>query len=395
VKHCDKEDRFMSLGENQRLAGLVQSEIRAMTLACTQAQGINLAQGVCDTGVPKPVLHGAKHAMENGLNTYTRFDGLAELREALAQRMGTFNHLTVNPETEITVSAGATGAFYCVCTALLSPGDEVIIFEPYYGYHLSTVLSVGAVPKVVSLRGSDWSLSLDDLEQAMTNRTKAIVVNTPGNPSGKVFTTLELEGIAAVARRHDLFVFTDEIYEYFVYEDRTHVSIASLPEMADRTITISGYSKTFSITGWRIGHAVAAPRWSSIIGAMNDLVYVCAPAPFQYGVAVGIKELGHSFYKEMCVAFQAKRDRFCEVLERVGLTPTIPQGAYYVLADVSHLPGDNGKAKALWILDKTGVAGVPGEAFFQGDRGQQYIRFSFAKTDADLNEACERLKRLI
>lgn len=384
----------MSLCENQRLAGLVQSEIRAMTLACTQAKGINLAQGVCDTGVPPVVVEAAKQAMDQGLNTYTRFDGLAELREALAQRMATFNHLKVNPEKEITVSAGATGAFYCVCMALLHPGDEVIIFEPYYGYHLTTLLAVGAVPKVVSLPGSQWNLSLDDLEQAITDRTKAIVVNTPGNPSGKVFTMQELEGIAAVVRRHDLFVFTDEIYEYFVYDDRTHVSIASLPDMADRTITISGYSKTFSITGWRIGHAVAAPRWSSIIGAMNDLVYVCAPAPLQYGVAVGIKELGPSFYKDMCVAFQAKRDRFCEVLERVGLIPTIPQGAYYVLADVSRIPGNTGKERALWILDKTGVAGVPGEAFFQGDRGQQYIRFSFAKTDADLNEACERLKKL-
>jgi aminotransferase len=385
----------MSLCENQRVVGLVQSEIRAMTLACTQAQGINLAQGVCDTGVPPVVVESARQAMDQGLNAYTRCDGLAELRQALAQRMETFNHLKVNPETEIIVSAGATGAFHCVCMALLNPGDEVIIFEPYYGYHVTTLVSVEAVPKVVPLQRPDWSLSLDDLEEAMTSRTKAIVVNTPGNPSGKVFTREELEGIAAVARRHDLFVFTDEIYEYFVYDDRTHVSIASLPDMADRTITISGYSKTFSITGWRIGHAVAAPRWSSIIGAMNDLVYVCAPAPLQYGVAVGIKELGPSFYKDMSLAFQAKRDRFCEVLERIGLIPTIPQGAYYVLADVSRIPGNTGKAKALWILDKTGVAGVPGEAFFQADRGQQFIRFSFAKTDADLNEACERLKKLI
>jgi aminotransferase len=384
----------MSLGENQRLAGLVQSEIRAMTLACTQVQGINLAQGVCDTGVPPVVVDAAKQAMEQGLNTYTRYDGLAELRQALAKRMSVFNHMTVNSETEVTVSAGATGAFHCVCMGLLQPGDEVIIFEPYYGYHVSTILAVEAVPKFVSLRGPDWSLSLDDLEQAVTTRTRAIVVNSPGNPSGKVFAAEELQAIAEIATRHDLFIFTDEIYEYFVYDDRTHVSIASLPDMADRTITISGYSKTFSITGWRIGHAVAAPRWSSMIGAINDLVYVCAPAPLQYGVAVGIQTLGAEFYKEMQRAFQLKRDRFCQVLQDIGLSPIIPQGAYYVLADVSRLPGTTGKERAMYLLEKTGVAGVPGEAFFQGDRGGSYIRFSFAKTEADLDVACERLQNL-
>lgn len=384
----------MSLSENQRLAGLVQSEIRAMTLACTQVQGINLAQGVCDIGVPPLVVDAAAQAMHQGYNTYTRYDGLAELREALAQRLETFNHITVNPETEITVSAGATGAFHCVCMALLQPGDEVILFEPYYGYHLSTILAVEAVPKVVSLQVPDWNLSLDDLEQAITKRTKAIVVNTPGNPSGKVFTAEELQAIADIAKHHDLFVFTDEIYEYFVYDNRTHVSVAALPDMADRTITISGYSKTFSITGWRIGHAIAAPRWSPMIGAMNDLVYVCAPAPLQYGVAVGIQSLGAAFYQELQCSFQRKRDRFCQVLQDLGLSPTIPQGAYYVLADVSRLPGTTGKERAMYLLEKTVVAGVPGEAFFEGDRGARYIRFSFAKTDEDLDVACERLRRL-
>ena len=384
----------MSLHENQRLAGLVQSEIRAMTLACTQVQGINLAQGVCDTGVPPTVVDAAKHAMDHGFNTYTRYDGLAELRQALAQRMGTFNHMTVNSETEVTVSAGATGAFHCVCMGLLQPGDEVILFEPYYGYHLSTILAVEAVPRIVSLQAPDWFLSMEALEEAITDRTKAIVVNTPSNPSGKVFTTQELEGIAAVARRHDLFIFTDEIYEYFVYDNLAHVSLASLPDMADRTITISGYSKTFSITGWRIGHAVAAPRWASMIGAMNDLVYVCAPAPLQYGVAVGIKRLGVEFYQELQRSFQCKRDQFCQVLQDIGLSPTIPGGAYYVLADVRRLPGRTGKERAIYLLEKTGVAGVPGEAFFQGDHGAKYIRFSFAKTNVDLDLACERLQKL-
>ncbi len=384
----------MGLHENLRIAGLGQSEIRAMTLACTQAKGINLAQGVCDTGVPPVVVEAAKQAMDQGFNTYTRYDGLAELRTVLAQRMKTFNHLSVNPETEVTVSAGATGAFHCVCMALLQPGDEVILFEPYYGYHLTTLLAVEAVPVFVPLRGEGWDLPLDDLEQAISARTKAIVVNTPANPSGKVFTSQELEDIATIAQRHDLFVFTDEIYEYFVYDGRTHVSPASLLNMRDRTITISGYSKTFSITGWRIGHVLADQRWSKVIGAINDLVYVCAPAPLQYGVAMGIEKLGLDFYQELQRSFQLKRDQFCQVLKDIGLSPTIPQGAYYVLADVSRLPGATGKERAMFLLEKTGVAGVPGEAFFQGNDGARYIRFSFAKRDEDLDVACERLEKL-
>lgn len=379
---------------NRRLAELGQSEIRAMTTACSQVKGINLAQGVCDTGVPEPVVHGAKQAMEAGNNTYTRFDGILELRMALAHKLAAFNSMIVNPEAEITVSAGATGAFQCACMALLNPGDEVIIFEPYYGYHLSSILAVEAVPRVVSLQGPDWNLSFDDLELAITDRTKAIVVNTPANPSGKVFARQELEGIAELAQRHDLFVFTDEIYEYFVYDQRKHMSLGSFPGMAERTITISGYSKTFSITGWRIGHVVASPQWAELIGAMNDLVYVCAPAPLQYGVAVGIRELEHNFYRGLQESFQAKRDRLCQVLDQLGFAPTIPQGAYYVLADVSRLPGDTGKERAMYVLEKTGVAGVPGEAFFLGERGRPYIRFSFAKMDADLDEACERLTKL-
>ena len=379
---------------NRRLTGLVQSEIRAMTTACNRVKGVNLAQGVCDTGVPEPVIRGAKEAMGSGINTYTRFDGLDNLRQALANKLATYNAIKADSETDITISNGATGAFQCACMALLNPGDEVIVFEPYYGYHISTLLAIEAVPRLIPFQGRNWGLGLDDVVQALTDRTRAILVNTPGNPSGKVFTKKELENLATLAKQYDLLVFTDEIYEYFLYDQREHVSIASLAGMADRTITISGYSKTFGITGWRIGHSVASAPYAELIGAMNDLLYVCAPAPLQYGVALGIQELGPSFYQEVRQSFQDKRDQFCKVLEQVGLPPTIPQGAYYVLADVSRISGRTGKERAMWILEKTGVAGVPGEAFFQADRGRQYIRFSFAKTNADLNEACERLKRL-
>jgi aminotransferase len=384
----------MTRDGNQRLARLAQSEIRAMTLACEQVKGINMAQGVCDTPVPPPVIQGAQQAMEKGLNIYTRYDGAAELRQAIARKLADYNRITADPEAEITVSAGATGSFHCACLALLNPGDEVILFEPYYAYHISALVAVEAVPRIVPTIAPDWVFSQRDLERAVTGRTKAIVANTPSNPSGKVFSRKELEGIADLARRHDLFVLTDEIYEYFLFDGREHVSIATMPGMAERTITIGGYSKTFSITGWRIGYSVAQARWAQMIGSMNDLLYVCAPTPLQYGVAAGINELDRSFYEELARDYQAKRDQFCRALTKAGLLPSIPQGAYYVLADVSRLPGTNSKERAMHLLAKTGVAGVPGEAFFEGADGKRFIRFCFAKTDEDLAEACRRIERL-
>jgi aminotransferase len=384
----------MARNGNQRMAGLAHSEIRAMTAACAQAKGINMAQGVCDTPAPDQVIQAAQRAMASGINTYTRFDGLPELRGALAAKLADYNHIMADPETDITVSAGATGAFHCACLALLNPGDEVIVFEPTYAYHVSAILAVEAVPRVVPTRAPDWTFSLADLERIITSRTKAMVINTPGNPSGKVFSRGELEGLAALSDRHDLFVFTDEMYEYFLFDGRRHVSVASLPGMAERTITIGGYSKTFSITGWRIGYSVAHPRWAQLIGAMNDLLYVCAPAPLQYGVAMGIRNLTSSFYAGLACDYQVKRDRFCRALDKAGLPPSVPQGAYYVLADVSRLPGASGKSRAMYLLDKTGVAGVPGEAFFASADGHRFIRFCFAKTDADLDTACRRIEQL-
>ncbi|NOT96356.1 MAG: pyridoxal phosphate-dependent aminotransferase [Nitrospira sp.] len=379
---------------NQRMAILAHSEIRAMTQACVQANGLNMAQGVCDTPAPAVVIRAAAQAMERGKNVYSRFDGLPELRQAIAKKLAQYNGIVADPETDITVSAGATGAFHSACLALLTPGDEVILFEPYYQYHISALLAVEAVPVMVKMQAPDWTFSVAEVERAITPRTKAIIVNSPGNPSGKVFSRQEMESIAAIAQQHDLFVFTDEIYEYFLYDGRTHVSLATLPGMADRTITIGGYSKTFSITGWRIGYSVAAARWAQAIGAMNDLLYVCAPTPLQAGVAVGIQELPDSFYLDQARDYQRKRDRFCQALAKAGLTPSIPQGAYYVLADASRLPGITGKDRAMHLLDRIGLAGVPGEAFFSGAEGKQFLRFSYAKTDADIDEACSRIAKL-
>ncbi|HWR14265.1 MAG TPA: pyridoxal phosphate-dependent aminotransferase [Terriglobales bacterium] len=377
-----------------RAGRIAQSEIRVMSVECEKVCGVNLAQGVCDTPVPIEVRQAAEQAIELGHNSYTRLDGVHPLRQQIARKMLDFNGVGCDPEKEVVVTAGSTGAFYCACLALLNPGDEVILFEPYYGYHLHTVLSVDAVPVYVTLKAPDWKFWPEDVEKAITPRTRAIVVNSPANPSGRVFSRTELETIAELAKKHDLFVITDEIYEYFLYDDLQHLSMATLPGMRDRTITISGYSKTFSITGWRIGYAVADARWAHAIGYYSDLCYVCAPAPLQHGVAAGIALLKDDFYRELRTEYAKKRDLICSTLDEVGLTPSVPSGAYYVLSDASKLPGNSSKAKSMYLLEKTGVATVPGGAFYHDDAGENLIRFCFAKTQSDLENACERLRKL-
>jgi aminotransferase len=221
-----------------------------------------------------------------------------------------------------------------------------------------------------------------------------MVLNSPANPSGKVLSRTELGWLADIAIQHDLLVFTDEIYEYFLYDGYEHVSMATLPGMAERTITISGFSKTFSITGWRIGYAACPARWKQAIGYFHDLVYICAPAPFQHGAAAGLKELPEKFYEDLRLEYLRKRDLICSALIQAGLTPSIPQGAYYILADSSALPGRNSKEKAMHLLRETGVAAVPGNAFYHDDAGENLLRFCFAKKMADLEDACNRLQRL-
>src|SRR5437588_1327495 len=375
-------------------AGIVQSEIRVMSVECEKVGGVNLAQGVCDTEVPLPVRQGAEAAIEAGFNSYTRLDGTAELRAAIARKMWEYNRVKAEPEREVIVTVGSTGGFYCACLSLLNPGDEVIVFEPFYGYHVNTLQAVQAVPAFVTLHAPDWSFTQEDLERAITPRTRAIVVNSPANPSGKVFSREEMSWIADCAIRHNLIIFTDEIYEYFLYDGRDHISPASLPGMAERTVTISGFSKTFSITGWRIGYVICPAQWAAAIGYFHDLIYICAPAPLQHGVVSGLNELSQDFYRDMVKEYSAKRDLICNALRDAGLTPSVPQGSYYVLADSSRLPGKTGKQKAMHLLAETGVAAVPGEAFFHPGLGANLLRFCFAKTDADLHCASQRLARL-
>jgi aminotransferase len=374
--------------------GALQSEIRAMTTACDLMGGINLAQGVCDTPVPAVVEAAAIQAIHDGNNIYTRCDGIARLRQAIAQKQLRDYGLTYDPENEVMVASGATGGLHAAAMALLNPKDEVLLFEPYYGYHAVTLQSMRVNPVLVALAEPDWSLDADALKAAVTPRTRAILLNTPANPSGKIFTRAELEVVAQVCVEHDLFLITDEIYEYFVYDGAEHISPATLPGMRERTIVLSGFSKTFSVTGWRLGYAVADSRWMPTMAHFHDLTYVCAPAPFQHGAAAGLEQLPPSFYKELAADHEKKRERLLSALLHAGMEAAVPPGAYYVLARAARLPGKNAREKARHLLAATGVAAVAGSAFFRPGRGEDLLRFCFAKQDVELDEACDRLRKL-
>lgn len=384
----------MSLNVSSRHEWVTRSELRAMSVECERLGGINLAQGVCDLAIPEEVRAAAKEAIDSGPNSYSRHDGTGELRRALAQKYRRRAGLDVDPETNVVVTGGATGALYCACLALLEPADEVILFEPFYSYHRSTLIATEAVPVFVTTKAPDWSFSMADLEKAVSSKTRAIIVNTPSNPSGKVWTMQEMQDIADFCSRHDLFVFTDEIYEHFIYDDQEHISAASLPDMWDRTITISGLSKTFSITGWRIGYAICAEKWATPIGNFSDLVYVCSPTPLQIGAAAGVSGLDDEYFERLAAKYRKKREMICGALDDAGLTPCIPQGAYYVLADVASLPGNSSKERCMHLLEKTGVGSVPGESFFASSEGDTIARFCFAKEDDVIEDACRRLQAL-
>jgi aminotransferase len=371
-----------------------QSEIRAMTTECGRIGGINLAQGVCDTPVPAVIEAAAMQAIRDGHNIYTRCDGIDRLREAIAHKQMREYGLAYNPENEVLVASGATAGYHAAAMALLNPGDEVLVFEPFYGYHVNTLKSLRVNPVLVALAEPDWQLDVDALRAAITPRTRAILVNTPANPSGKIFTLPELEEVAAACRQHDLFLFTDEIYEYFVYDGARHICPAGLEGMRERTIVISGFSKTFSITGWRVGYAVADARWMPAMGHFHDLTYVCSPAPFQAAAAAGLEQLPPSFYTQIAADHESKRGRLLSALRDAGMDPSVPPGAYYILARATRLPGKTAAQKARHLLATTGVAAVAGSAFFRPGRGEDLLRFCFAKQDAELDEACERLRRL-
>jgi aminotransferase len=381
----------MRLG--RRLESFVISDIRAMSRACEAVSGINLGQGICDLPTPPPVARGAIDAIRDNKVIYTAPEGIAPLRQAIARKIERLYGVSYDPAAEIVVTSGATGGFAASCLALFDPGDEIILFEPYYGYHLNTVLALGLVPKLVPTRPPAWRFSLEDLERAVTPRTRGIVVCTPSNPSGKVFDRDELDAIAAFAERHDLVALTDEIYEHILFDGQEHVPLATRAGARARTVTLSGFSKTFAITGWRLGYLSAPAELARRIAVTHDLLYVCAPTPLQHAMLPGL-EMDRSYYDEMTRSYADKRDILCDALADAGLTPHVPRGAYYVLADIRKLGAETSKAASMLLLERTKIASVPGTSFYADPVGETLARFCFAKEEDVLREAAKRLRAL-
>jgi N-succinyldiaminopimelate aminotransferase len=376
-----------------RAQQIAQSEIRVMSIECERVGGINLAQGVCDTPVPVEVRQAAENAIEAGHNSYTRLDGVGPLRQQIACKMRTFNKIECDAEREIVVTAGSTGAFYCACLALLNPGDEVILFEPYYDSYKPSVRMAGAVPRIVTLYGPDWHFSPDELKAAFTPRTKAILINTPHNPTGKVFHFSELETIANLCIEHDVVCITDEVYEHLVYDGK-HIPMASVKGMRDRTITISSFGKTFSLTGWKIGWAGAPPPLTEAIRSTHQFITFSTATPLQYGAAAAL-EAPLEYYAELCSSYKAKRDFLVDALKRIGFKVSVPAGAYFVCADFRMFGFEDDITFCRHLIYEIGVAAIPPTFFYDNTQhGRSYVRFAFCKRQESLENAVKRLEKL-
>ncbi len=375
-----------------RTAGFTESVIREMTRLNAVHAGINLAQGFPNFAAPFELKQAAKRAIDADINQYAITWGAKSLRDALAKTYGDLYGMSVDPETMLTVTCGATEAMISTLLAIIDPGDEVIVLEPFYENYGPDADIAGARPVYVPLRPPENLFDRDELRRAFGPRTKAIIVNTPNNPTGRVFTRDELSFIASLCVEHDVLAVTDEIYEHILYEGQ-HIPMATLPGMAERTVTISGASKTFSVTGWRVGWIVAVPELTAGIRKVHDFVTVGAPAPLQEAVASGLA-LGRPYFATLAVDYRERRDRLMRALEAAGFAPRRPEGAYYVLCDITPFGFDDDVAFARWLVSEVGVAGVPGSAFYShAALGQQLIRFTFCKTHDVLEEAGRRLMK--
>lgn len=381
----------MSTFLSSRLRNMAQSEIRNMTRECERVGGINLGQGLGDLPTPPLVRDGAIQAILDRRSTYSFPEGAAELREAIAAKLKRDNGITADPKTQIVVTVGSSGAFACALMGLLNAGDGILLLEPYYGYHLNAAVLAGLQPQFATLEPPGFDFDESRIRAAIRPNTRAIVICSPSNPSGRMYGEADYRVLDRIASEHDLLVITDEIYEYIIYDGRKHVSPATVGSLRDRTVTIMGLSKTFSITGWRIGYAVAPEPMARAMTLVNDLFYVCTATPLQHGVAAGFAS-PPEFFSKLKADYQRKRDIVCDALSDAGLTPIVPQGAYYVLADIRHLGYATAKAAAMALLEGVGVASVPGTAFYQGRTGEGLLRFCFAKEDAVLEEAGRRIR---
>jgi aminotransferase len=383
---------------SKRVQGFTESVIREMTRVNNQHGGINLAQGMPNFSPPDELLAAAHRAIDGDFHQYAITWGTPSLRRAIADKYRRFYGMDVDPELHVTVCCGSTETMLATLLAVLNPGDEVIIFEPFYENYGPGCIIAGAEPVFVPLEPPDFSFDPDRLRAAVSSRTRAIVFNSPNNPSGKVFSRAELETIADVCRHYDLLAITDEIYEHILYDGHEHTPIATLPGMAERTITISGISKSYSVTGWRGGYAVAGPELSVGIRRAHDFITVGAPHVLQEA-AVTALGLPDSYYVSLRQSYQARRDLLFSKVKEAGFIAFEPKGAYYILTDVTHFLEQHGCRDdhefAMFLIKNVGVATVPGSSFYaHGELGRTKIRFCFPKTDDVLIEAGRRLQKL-
>jgi aminotransferase len=368
--------------------------IREMTRLAIEHGAINLAQGFPDFPAPVEVKEAAVRAIRSDINQYPITWGAREFRRAIAERFAQDTGLAIDPEREVTVCCGATEAMIASLLAVMDPGDEIIVFEPFYENYGPDAIICGARTRYVSLRPPDWTFDPQELASAFNERTRALILNTPNNPTGKVFTLGELECIAEQCQKRDTYALTDEIYQAMVYDGFRHVSLATLPGMRERTITINGMSKTYAVTGWRVGYAIAAPRISEGIRKVHDFLTVAAAAPLQEAGITALR-LPEEYYGRLRADYLARRDRLMAGLERAGFRCFKPHGAYYVMTDISGFGFPNDVEFARYLLEEIGVAGVPGSSFYSHPAlGAQQVRFAFCKTDATLDEAARRLQKL-
>jgi len=371
-----------------------ESVIREMTRLAMEHNALNLAQGFPDFPAPSEVKEAAVSAIRADVNQYAITWGARGFRRAIAERFEKDTGLEVDPEREITVCCGATETMIASMLAVVDPGDEVVIFEPFYENYGPDAIISGAVPRFVRLRPPDWTFDPAELAAAFNERTRALILNTPNNPTGKVFTCQELETIAQLAQRWNAYVLTDEIYQHLVYDGCRHVSIVTLPGMRERTITINGMSKAYSVTGWRVGYAIASPEISNAIRKMHDFLTVGAAAPLQEAGSTALR-LPDEYYRKLRADYTARRDSFLPALERAGFRCYKPHGAYYIMTDISGFGFPSDVEFTRYLIRDIGVAVVPGSSFYSDPgAGRQQARFCYCKSDATLLEAARRLAKL-
>jgi aminotransferase len=378
----------------QRVQFFTESVIREMTRLAAQHGAINLGQGMPDFEPPPEIKDAACRAIQDGFNQYAITWGAPVLRQAIASKARRYNGIDCDADANVTVCCGATECMMATFLALVDPGDEVIVFQPYYENYGPDALLTGARPVWVTLHPPDWHFDPQELRRAFTTKTRAIIVNTPNNPTGRVFTRQELMIIAELCQEHDVYAFADEIYEYILYVDRPHVSIATLPGMAARTVTISGLSKTFSVTGWRLGYCIAPPQVSNAIRKAHDFLTVGAPHPLQIAGAAALA-LPDSYYDALREGYRRRRSILLPYLRDAGFNFSDPEGAYYVMTDASALGVRDDQEFVREMIRVAGVAAVPGSSFHAPpELGRTKVRFMFAKRDETLHDAGRRLLRL-